>query len=256
VRWWSIAQTAANSEWLSWIPSGQHGIILNPADHHFARQSLGGLSFRAGAGHRFRPCEQPKQADPSFSADQVVGIGIDATGSSPIPVDANNVPLESNPAFAGNPNAFCWLWKDHTSIPEAAVITEIASRLRPPYLAKIGGTYSSEWFWAKIWHCLNVDPVCFSGRVFVGLNLQTFCQPCSLAFRIRDKSSAAFAWLDTKPSTPRIGEGSLTRNSWKPSTLNSQRFVIVFTIRPTTPHPSLAASVAHGRPNSDCLKES
>jgi L-ribulokinase len=55
----------------------------------------------------------------------------------------------------------CWLWKDHTAIDEAERITETARKLRPQYLAKIGGTYSSEWFWAKIWHCLNTDPDVF-----------------------------------------------------------------------------------------------
>jgi L-ribulokinase len=49
-----------------------------------------------------------------------------------------------------------WLWKDHTSYAEAAQITELAARIRPQYLSKIGGTYSSEWWWSKILHCKNV----------------------------------------------------------------------------------------------------
>jgi L-ribulokinase len=121
-------------------PSGHQGILLNPSDHHLAAA---------------------RRADPSFSADQVVGIGMDGTGSSPIPVDADNVPLALQDRFRDNLNAQCWLWKDHTSIPEAAAITATAGELRPQYLAKIGGTYSSEWFWAKIWHCLKVDPEVF-----------------------------------------------------------------------------------------------
>ena len=58
-------------------------------------------------------------------------------------------------------NAECWLWKDHTSVKEAATITELAREHRPQYVAKCGNTYSSEWFWSKIWHCLNVDPDVF-----------------------------------------------------------------------------------------------
>lgn len=141
-------------------PSGQHGILLNAADHHFARQSPADYVHVLEQA-TLKALEAAKKADPSFSADQVVGIGMDGTGSSPIPVDSNNVPLASNPKFSTNPNAQCWLWKDHTSIPEAATITETASRLRPQYLAKIGGTYSSEWFWAKVWHCLKVDAAVF-----------------------------------------------------------------------------------------------
>ena len=105
--------------------------------------------------------EAARASEPKFSNDQVVGIGMDGTGSSPLPVDATNSPLASDSKFSENLNAQCWLWKDHTSIPEAGAITEIAAKLRPQYLAKIGGTYSSEWFWAKIWHCLKVDAAVF-----------------------------------------------------------------------------------------------
>lgn len=141
-------------------PSGKQGILLNAADHHLARQNPADYLFVLEKA-TLLALEAAKAAEPSFSNDQVVGIGMDGTGSSPLPVDANNVPLALDPAFSGNPNAQCWLWKDHTSIPEAAAITATAREMRPQYLAKIGGTYSSEWFWAKIWHCLKVDPAVF-----------------------------------------------------------------------------------------------
>ena len=141
-------------------PSGHQGILLNPADHHLARQSPADYLFALETATK-QAIHAAQQADPSFSVDQVVGIGMDGTGSSPIPVDAGNVPLAFSEKFKNNPNAQCWLWKDHTSIPEAAEITRIAAAMRPQYLAKIGGTYSSEWFWAKVWHCLKVDPEVF-----------------------------------------------------------------------------------------------
>jgi len=141
-------------------PSGHQGILLDPADHHLARQNPADYLFALETA-ALRALEAARAADPSFSNDQVVGIGMDGTGSSPLPVDENNQPLSLQPAFSNNPNAQCWLWKDHTSIPEAAAITTTAKQLRPQYLAKIGGTYSSEWFWAKIWHCLKVDPAVF-----------------------------------------------------------------------------------------------
>ena len=141
-------------------PSGHQGILLNPADHHLARQKPSDYLFALETA-TLQALAQAKESEPSFSADQVIGIGMDGTGSSPLPVDQNNTPLSSDPRFAENPNAQCWLWKDHTSIPEAAAITETAETLRPQYLAKIGGTYSSEWFWAKVWHCLKVDEEVF-----------------------------------------------------------------------------------------------
>lgn len=141
-------------------PSGNQGILLKSSDHHLARQNPADYVFALEKA-TLQALEAARAADPNFSNDQVVGIGMDGTGSSPLPVDASNTPLSCSPEFSENLNAQCWLWKDHTSIPEAGAITEIAGRLRPQYLAKIGGTYSSEWFWAKIWHCLKVDPAVF-----------------------------------------------------------------------------------------------
>jgi L-ribulokinase len=76
-------------------------------------------------------------------------------------VDTKNVPLALSKKWQKNPNAQCWLWKDHTSWREAGKITALAAELRPQYIAKCGNTYSSEWWWSKIWHCLNVAPAVF-----------------------------------------------------------------------------------------------
>ncbi|UCG56618.1 MAG: ribulokinase, partial [Phycisphaerales bacterium] len=57
--------------------------------------------------------------------------------------------------------ACAWLWKDHTGHAEAAEITELAQKEHPEYLAKCGGTYSSEWFFSKVLHCLRTDPKVF-----------------------------------------------------------------------------------------------
>lgn len=93
-----------------------------------------------------------------FKPEQLIGIGVDTTGSTPLPVDANGRPLAFNKRFAKNLAAMAWLWKDHTSIAEAGEITELARKIRPQYLAKCGGTYSSEWFFSKILHCLRTSP--------------------------------------------------------------------------------------------------
>jgi len=64
--------------------------------------------------------------------------------------------------FADNPAVLAWLWKDHTSVNEAVEITALARKLRPQYLAKCGGIYSSEWFWSKLLHCLRTAPAVFN----------------------------------------------------------------------------------------------
>jgi L-ribulokinase len=141
-------------------PSGHQGVLLDPKDHHLARQHPGDYLF--GLAKAARGALAAARRHRGFEARQVVGIGVDTTGSSPLPVDARNVPLALSPKWKGNLHAQCWLWKDHTSWREAARITALAAEHRPHYIAKCGNTYSSEWFWSKIWHCRNVAPKVFA----------------------------------------------------------------------------------------------
>ena len=140
-------------------PSGHQGILLDPSDHNLARQYPGDYLLGLEQCVTSAIAEASKTA--GFSADQIVGIGVDTTGSSPIPVDQSNVPLALNPKWKENLAAQCWLWKDHTSFREAAQITALAAEHRPQYLAKCGNTYSSEWWWSKILHCLKTAPDVF-----------------------------------------------------------------------------------------------
>ncbi|HPK50015.1 MAG TPA: ribulokinase [Opitutaceae bacterium] len=140
-------------------PSGQQGILLDSKDHHLARQHPGDYLF--GLEKSVKGALAQAKKVKGFSASAVVGIGVDTTGSSPIPVDKHNVPLALNKKWAKNLAAQCWLWKDHTSWREAAKITELAAAHRPQFIAKCGNTYSSEWWWSKLWHCRNVAPKVF-----------------------------------------------------------------------------------------------
>jgi len=141
-------------------PSGHQGVLLDPKDHNLARQHPG--DYLLGLEKSVRAALAAAGRKRGFSPAQIVGIGVDTTGSSPIPVDAANRPLALDPKWKRNLNAQCWLWKDHTSIAEEAQITALAARHRPQYIAKCGNTYSSEWFWSNLWHCLNVAPEVFA----------------------------------------------------------------------------------------------
>lgn len=141
-------------------PSGHQGVLLDPKDHNLARQHPG--DYLLGLEQSVRAALAAAKKKRGFSADKVIGIGVDTTGSSPIPVDAQNVPLALHKKWRKNLNAQCWLWKDHTSVTEAAQITALAAKHRPHFIAKCGNTYSSEWFWSKLWHCRNVAPDVFA----------------------------------------------------------------------------------------------
>lgn len=140
-------------------PTGQGGVIVDAQDPHLARQNP--ADYLDGMRAAVPAAIAAASNEPGFSRDRVIGIGVDTTGSTPIPVDAGMRPLALDPKWSANPAAHAWLWKDHTGAAEAAAITEIASRHAPEYLAVIGGTYSSEWFWSKIWRCLKVAPDVF-----------------------------------------------------------------------------------------------
>lgn len=137
-------------------PTGFEGVIIDKADPNLARQNpadyIRGIETAIPDSIR-----KAREAEPSFNPADIIGIGVDTTGSSPMPVDEICTPLCYKEKYKNNPNAMVWLWKDHTSFAEAALVTETAAKIRPQYLSKIGGTYSSEWFWSKILHCKNVD---------------------------------------------------------------------------------------------------
>jgi L-ribulokinase len=140
--------------------TGEAGIILDPADHNLARQNpaeyVKGIEVTVKAA-----IAEAKKTAGDFEASRIIGIGVDTTGSTPLPVDKAGMPLSMSDEFKDNPNAHAWLWKDHTGHAEAAEITELAQKEHPEYLARCGGTYSSEWFFSKILHCLRTDPKVF-----------------------------------------------------------------------------------------------
>jgi len=138
---------------------GTQGVILS-RDPNLARQHP--ADYVKGAEVTIKKAlAQAKRAVRGFVPNQIIGIGVDTTGSTPLPVDRHGIPLAFDKRFAKHPAAMAWLWKDHTGIAEATEITALAGKIRPQYLAKCGGTYSSEWFFSKILHCLRTSPEVF-----------------------------------------------------------------------------------------------
>jgi L-ribulokinase len=138
---------------------GDHGVVL-ARDPNLARQHP--ADYVKGAEVTIRKAlADAARSVRGFSPSQVIGVGVDTTGSTPLPVDRQGTPLAFQARFANEPAALAWLWKDHTGVAEAAEITELARRMRPQFLAKCGGIYSSEWFFSKVLHCLRTRPKVF-----------------------------------------------------------------------------------------------
>ena len=139
---------------------GEAGILTDPDNPHVARQHP--ADYIEGLKASVREAIAVAVGDQGFTPNDVIGVGIDTTGSTPLPVDEAGTPLAFREEFEGNLNALAWLWKDHSGATEADQITGLAAEYRPEYLGRCGGTYSSEWFFSKLWHCLNVAPEVFA----------------------------------------------------------------------------------------------
>ena len=138
---------------------GTQGVILG-RDPNLARQHPADYLDGAAATVK-QVLSAARKSIKGFKPEQVVGLGVDTTGSTPMPIDKDGVALALHKQWTNNPAAMAWLWKDHTGVAEAAEITALARKMRPQFVAKCGGTYSSEWFWSKILRCARVAPDVF-----------------------------------------------------------------------------------------------
>lgn len=127
------------------------GLYCNPQANQFRQHPLDHIE---GLEKTIKAVVATSEVNPA----SVVGICIDTTGSSPVPVAQDGTPLALVKGFEENPNAMMVLWKDHTSIKEAAEINKLAASWGGEDYTKFeGGIYSSEWFWAKILHIVRED---------------------------------------------------------------------------------------------------
>ncbi|MGB9746522.1 MAG: ribulokinase [Bacteroidales bacterium] len=135
-----------------WYPRWKAGMYCNPAINQFRQHPL---DYIEGLETTVK---EALASAPAGTAESVVAIAIDTTGSTPVAVSREGTPLSLLPEFSENPNAMFILWKDHTSVKEAAEINELAKNWEGTDFTKYeGGVYSSEWFWAKILHVLRTD---------------------------------------------------------------------------------------------------
>ncbi len=90
--------------------------------------------------------------------EQVIGVGVDFTSCTVLPLDQVNEPLCLRETYADRPHAWPKLWKHHGAAEEAEEITRIAAERGEKFLKRYGGKISSEWFIPKVWQVLREDP--------------------------------------------------------------------------------------------------
>lgn len=119
------------------------------------------------------------------SPSAVVGLGIDFTASTLLPVDGKGEPLCFSTVFKDEPHAYAKLWRHHGATKEAEDINRCAKARGEAFLSRYGGKISSEFFLPKVLETARRAPAvydaaaCFSEagdwltRRLVGKPLQT-----------------------------------------------------------------------------------
>ena len=151
----SLLVNALNGEEIAtsvfYYPRWKNQLFCHPGLNQFRQHPL---DYLEGLTYTIKACLQGLSEE---IIQNIKGISIDTTGSTPVAVDESGTPLSLLPEFADNPNAMFILWKDHTSIEEAVAINNYNRQSNIDYLQYVGGIYSSEWFWAKLLHILKTD---------------------------------------------------------------------------------------------------
>ncbi len=152
----SVLVDAADGKEISssvfYYPRWKRGEYCDAAANQFRQHPL---DYIEGLEATIKDCLV--KSDIADVASLVKAISVDTTGSTPVAINEQGIPLALLDEFADNPNAMFVLWKDHTAVAEAQQINEHAKKYDIDYLKYVGGIYSSEWFWAKLLHVIRED---------------------------------------------------------------------------------------------------
>ena len=144
------------------------GREVSTAVRYYPRWQRGEYSSAAENRYRHHPLDYVESLEGairealSLAGEEVAacvkGIALDATASTVVIVDKEGTPLALRAEYAENPDAMFVLWKDHTAIDEADRIKALAKEWHTNYTKYCGDTYSCEWVWAKMLHCVKSSP--------------------------------------------------------------------------------------------------
>lgn len=90
--------------------------------------------------------------------EQVIGIGVDFTACTMLPITEDGTPLCMLEKYRSDPNAYVKLWKHHSAQPQADRLTRVAREREESFIKRYGGKISSEWMLPKILQTLEESP--------------------------------------------------------------------------------------------------
>jgi L-ribulokinase len=94
----------------------------------------------------------------NISADNVIGVGVDFTACTILPVLKDGTPLCFLNEYKNNPHSYVKLWKHHAAQDKANKLNETAEKMDEGWLKRYGGKISSEWAIPKIWEIIDKAP--------------------------------------------------------------------------------------------------
>lgn len=106
----------------------------------------------------FRKTIPAVMKEAGVDSNQIIGVGIDFTACTMLPIDKNGDPLCFHEIYSSEPHAYIKLWKHHSAQDEANKLNEIAKARSEKFLKRYGGKISSEWLIPKIWQVLDEAP--------------------------------------------------------------------------------------------------
>lgn len=96
--------------------------------------------------------------DTGIDPEQVIGVGVDFTACTILPIDKEGTPLAMYPKYEKEPHAYVKLWKHHAAQPYADRLNEIAMERKEEFLDYLGGQVSSEWLVPKVMQLVEEAP--------------------------------------------------------------------------------------------------
>ncbi len=102
-----------------------------------------------------------------ISPEEIIGIGLDFTACTVVPVTEEGLPLCMLDRWKKEPHAWVKLWKHHGATPESEQMTELARERGEGWLERYGGAVGSEWMFPKLLEILHKSPEVYRAAKFM-----------------------------------------------------------------------------------------